>query len=166
MSYSVAETQSYSYSVTDIETVVRRFTADILMIAQSSGAITEAKAREYAHDVEALAVRDYLKKVDLTLFSGAIEIRATQYVVYTSAGALTMSRPGDVMWPRVLNPYLRIVLSHTSSYDAAAREAMKGKLRISWTPTDADTSHSSLTQRGGRSYASNGWGMQRKDYAA
>lgn len=40
MSYTVAETRSYTYTVTDIETVVRRFTADIVMIAQSSGAIT------------------------------------------------------------------------------------------------------------------------------
>jgi hypothetical protein len=43
---------------------------------------------------------------------------------------------------------------------------MKSKLRINWTPTDANTSHSSLTRSGGRSYASNGWGMQRRDYAA
>lgn len=166
MSYTVAETRSYTYTITDIETVVRRFTADIVMIAQSSGAITETKARDYAHDVETLAKKDYLKKVDLTLFSGAVEICATQYVVDTSAGDLAMSRPGGVMWPRVHDPYLRIVLSYTDDYDAAAREAMKGKLRISWTPTDADTSHSRLTQSGGRSYASNGWGMQRRDYAA
>lgn len=166
MNYTVAETRSYTYTVTDIETVLRRFTADIVMIAQSSGAITEAKARDYAHDVEALAKKDYLEKVDLTLFSGAIEICATQYVIDTSAGDLTMCRPGGVMWPRVHDPYLRIVLSYTDAYDATAREAMKGKLRINWTPTDADTSHSSLTQSGGRSYASNGWGMQRMDYAA
>jgi hypothetical protein len=43
---------TYSYTLTDIETVVRRFTADIVMIAQSSGAVSEAKARDYAHDVE------------------------------------------------------------------------------------------------------------------
>lgn len=166
MSYTVAETRSYTYTVTDIETVVRRFTADIVMIAQSSGAIAEAEARDYAHDVEALAKKDYLKKVDLTLFSGAVEIFATQYVVDTSAGDLAMSRPGGVLWPRVPDANLRIVLSYTDAYDAAAREAMKGRLRINWTPTDADTSHSSLTQSGGRSYASNGWGMQRRDYAA
>jgi hypothetical protein len=166
VSYTVAETRSYTYTITDIETVVRRFTADLVMIAQSSGAITEAKARDYAHDVDALAKSDYLEKVDLTLFSGAVEIRATQYVVDTSAGDLAMSRPGGVMWPRVPDPYLRIVLNYTDAYDAAARDAMQRLLRINWTPTDADTSHSSLTRSGGRSYASNGWGIQRRDYAA
>lgn len=130
MSHTVAETESYTYTTTDIETVVRRFTADIVMIAQSSGAITEAKAREYAHDVEVLAKNNYLKKVDLTLFSGAVEVRATQYLVDTSTGDLAMSRPGGVMWPRVPNPYLRIVLSYTDAYDWAAKEVMKQKLRI------------------------------------
>lgn len=164
MSYTSSE--SYTYTTSDIEVVARRFTADIVMIAQSSGAITEAKAREYAHDVEALAKQGYLAKVDLTLFSGAAEVRATQYVVNTSAGHLAMSRPGGVQWPRVADPYFRIILSYTAAYTAAAREAMRGKLKIGWVRADADTSHSSLTASGSRSYASNGWGMQREDYAA
>lgn len=164
MSYT--DTQTYSYTVSDIESVVRRFTADIVMIAQSSGAITEAKARDYAHDVEALAKMGYLKKVDLTLFSGSSEVRATQYLVNTTAGDLTTSRPGGVMWPRVVNPDFRIILSYTEAYDDAAREGMKGKLKIGWVPTNADTSHATLIQSGGRDYVSNGWSMQRKDYAA
>ncbi|MBX9606543.1 MAG: hypothetical protein K2Y51_09970 [Gammaproteobacteria bacterium] len=168
MSYTVSESRSSTYTLTDIETVIRRFTADIVMIAQSTGAITEAEARDYAHDVEALAKAGYLKTVDLTLFCGADEIRATQYVVATSAGDLKMSRPGGVMWPRVPDSYLRIVLSYTDTYIPAARETMKRKLQllINWMPTDADTSHSRLTPSGGRSYTSNGWGIQRRDYAA
>jgi hypothetical protein len=53
MTYTVSET--YSYTISDIEKVVRRFTADLVMIAQSSGTITEAQAREYARDIERLA---------------------------------------------------------------------------------------------------------------
>jgi hypothetical protein len=86
--------------------------------------------------------------------------------VNTSAGDLTSSRPGGTLWPRVSNPYLRIVLSYTLSYDAAAKAAMQPKLNISWTPTNADLSHSSLSQNGARDYASNAWAMQRKDYGA
>ena len=164
MSYTVSK--SHTYTVADIEIVVRRFTADIVMIAQSSGAITEAKARDYGYDVELLAKMGYLKEVDLALFSGSVEICATRYVVDVSAGSLAMSRPGGVMWPRVHNPYLRIVLYFTDSYDSAAREAMKSKLKTPWSLTDADTSHIGLTRAGGRDYASNGWGMQRKDFAA
>jgi hypothetical protein len=164
MSYIIADT--YTYSTADIATVVRRFAADMVMIAQSTAAITEARARDYAHDVEVLAKEGYLDKVDLTLISGAVEVRATQYVADTAAGGLVMSRPGGVMWPRVPNPELRIILYYTNDYTQATREAIKKKLKIGWVPTDADTSHTSLMPFGNRDYASNGWGMRRKDFAA
>ncbi len=81
-------TFTHTYTTTDIETVVRRFTADLVMIAQSSGALTEAEAREYAHDVEELAKAGYLKAVDLTLFSRTTEVRATTYFVDTDLARL------------------------------------------------------------------------------
>lgn len=162
-------TATTSYTTADIEIVVRRFTADILMIAQSTGAITEAKAREYAADVEILAKKGFLSAVDLTLLTGGsygVEERAAKYTVNTTAGDLTSSRPGGALWPRVNDPFLRIVLSYTSAYDSAAKAALSPKLNIAWTPTNADTSHFSLNQSGGRDYASNGWGLQRKDFSA
>jgi hypothetical protein len=159
------DTGTETYTVADIEIVLRRFTADLVMIAQSSGAITEAKAREYAHDVEALAKNSYLRKVDVTLLSAGQEVNATQFVVNTASGELTMSRPGGVRWPRVGDPYLRIVLYYTDDYDDAARDWMRPKLKIGWSPTNADTSHASLRRLGGRDYASNGWGLQREDFA-
>lgn len=159
-------TFSYTYSVADIETVMRRFTADIVMMATSSSAITEAKARDYAHDVEALAKAGYLDMVDLTLYSLGVEVKAAQYKVNLASGDLALSRPGGVMWPRVSFPELRIILSHTDAYDAAAQQAMKSKLKVTWTSTNADTSHSSLTRSGARDYASNGWGLQRTDFSS
>lgn len=87
-------TATTSYTTADIEIVVRRFTADILMIAQSTGAITEAKAREYAADVEILAKKGFLSAVDLTLLTGGsygVEERAAKYTVNTTAGDLTSS---------------------------------------------------------------------------
>jgi len=143
-------TASHTYSVADVEVVLRRFTADIVMIASSSGAITEEKARTYAHDAEVLAKAGYLSKVDLTLFNGGVEVRAVTYEVNTSSGALSTSRPGGVMWPRVQNPDFRIVLSYTADYTPIAREQMKAKLKIGWVPSTADTSHSSLATGGGR----------------
>ena len=84
-------TETYTYTSTDIEKVMRRFTADIVMIAQSTGAITEAKARDYAYDMEALAKKGFLDKVDLTLYSGLVEVRATQYTVNAAGDDLTTS---------------------------------------------------------------------------
>ena len=50
MSYTYAATETYS--VADIEVVMRRVTADLVMIASSTGAITEEKARSWGHDIE------------------------------------------------------------------------------------------------------------------
>jgi hypothetical protein len=163
MSYSSTATQTYS--VTDIETVMRRVTADIVMIASSTGAVSEEKAREWAHDVEILAKNGYLKAVDLTLFSGNNEVKAARYDINTESGSLTTSRPGGVLWPRVNLPYLQIILIYTPEYNDLARSKLKEKLRISWVPSNADTSHSTLKSTSGRNYVSNAYGMQRKDFS-
>lgn len=155
-----------TYTVADIEKVVRYVKADLMMIGDSTGGWTPEKAGHYAHDVEVLAKAGYLKHVDVTLFSDGVEVKATRFDVDIDAGGLICSRPGGVLWPRVSGPYLRLVLTHTSDYTDAARAAMKSQLKNSWSPTDADTSHSSLRSAGGRDYASHAYGMQRKDWAA
>ncbi len=163
MSYTYAATETYS--VADIEVVMRRVTADLVMIASSTRAITEEKARNWGHDIEVLAKNGYLKKVDLTLLSLGVEQKATCFEVNVVSGDLTMSRPGGVMWPQVPSPELRIVLSYTSDYDNAAREKMSPKLHINWVPSTADLSHSTLAANTSRDYVSNGYGMQRKDFS-
>jgi hypothetical protein len=162
MSYSA--TATHTFTDTDIEKVVRRFRADVTMIAQSTGAITEQKARHYAEDVEALSKGGYLKKVDLALFDGNEEVAAAVYTVNTAGEALTTSVPGGVLWPRVRDPYLRIVLFYTDAYTDTARAAMKPRLNINWSPTNADTSHATLHPQGERAYVSNGWALERKDF--
>lgn len=163
MSSTYAATETYS--VADIEVVMRRVTADLVMIASSTRAITEEKARDWGHDIEVLAKNGYLKKVDLTLLSHGVERKATCCEVNTASGDLTMSRPGGVMWPQVPNPELRIVLSYTQAYDSAARERTSSKLKINWVPSRADLSHPTLTSSTGRDYVSHGYGMQRKDFS-
>lgn len=163
---SQTKTASATYTVVDIENVVRRVKADLIMIADSTGAWTPAKAADYAHDIEVLAKAGYLAWVDVTLFSNGIEIKAVRFGVDIDAGSLTTNRPGGVLWPKVSGAYLRMILGYTDAYTNAAREAMKGKLKIGWVPSSDDTSHSSLTSSGGRNYISNAYGMQRKDWAA
>lgn len=162
MSATYAATQTYS--VADVEIVMRRVSADLLMIASSTQAITEATAKDWAHDIELLAKQGYLHWVDLTLLANGEEVQATRYVVNTESGELTSSRPGGVLWPRLTGATLRIVVSHTDAYDQAAQDRTRSKLRISWVPSTVDTSHATLTSSAGRDYASNGFGMQRKDY--
>lgn len=162
---STVDTVTETYSVADIEIVIRRVTADLIMIATSTGGWTEAHAREYAHDIELLAKKKYLKWVDVTLHSGGMEQKATRFEVNTESGQLVMSRPGGVLWPRITNPDLRVIVSYTSSYTAEARANLRSQLKINWAPTTADTSHWQLTSGSGRDYASNGYGVQRKDFS-
>ncbi|HDS1082809.1 MULTISPECIES: hypothetical protein [Stenotrophomonas] len=161
---SQTTTATNTYSVADIEAVMRRVTADLVMIASSTGAITEAKAREWAHDIELLAKNGHLRVADITLLSNGVEQRATRYTVDSETGSLSMSRPGGVLWPKVPNAYLRIVLSYNKSYDKDAKEKLRDKLKESWVNSDADTSHSTLKANADRSYSSNAYGMQRQDY--
>lgn len=163
---SQTRTASASYTVVDIETVVRRVKADLIMIADSTGAWTAAKAADYAHDIELLSKAGYLKWVDVTLFSNGAEIKAVRFDVNTDAGSMTTSRPGGVLWPKVSGANLRIILGYTDAYTDAARETMRNKLKIGWVPSHDDTSHAGLTSSGGRNYVSNAYGMQRKDWAA
>lgn len=164
MSQSASFTSSYTN--VDVEKVVRRFGADLAMIAQSSAAITETKASQYAHDIELLAKKGYLRKVDLTLLDGLTELKACTYEVNEDADGLSMSRPGGVMWPRVTGAYLRVTLFYSDAYDDAAKERVRSQLEINWVPSTADTSHRTLTSQSNRDYASNGWGLQRVDYSA
>ena len=67
---SATATAEKTITDADVTAVMRRVTADLVMIAQSSGSITEPMAREYAHDMEVLAQARYLRIVDVTLLSG------------------------------------------------------------------------------------------------
>lgn len=161
MSYST--TQTSTYTSTDIEAVMKRITADLMMIASSSGAVSEARAREWAHDIELLAKNEYLNYIDLTLISNGVEYKAARFYVDKS-GSLSNDRPGNSRWPKIENAQLRIVLGHKDTYDQKAKQNLAGKMKISWTSSYDDISHSNLTQNNGREYSSNGYGIQRKDY--
>ena len=104
--------------------------------------------------------------MDLTLLDDGREIKAARFVPSERASGWANDRPGGVLWPRVTCPRLRVVLTYTSAYDAAARVRMSSKLKIGWVACHDDTSHSTLNQGGGRSYASNAYGMRRTDWAA
>ncbi|TPE58553.1 hypothetical protein FJQ54_15945 [Sandaracinobacter neustonicus] len=157
-------TTTETYSTTDIQNVVRRFQADLKMIADSTGAISSEDVANYVHDIELLAKKGYLASVDVTLLDFATEVCAARYTVDTDAGGLVSSRPGNVMWPRVTSPTLRIVVYYTSTYDPDARQAMGSKLHFTWSTNYDDTSHASLNDGGGRNYTSGSYGLKRKDW--
>jgi len=154
-----------TYTTVDVENVVRRFKADLKMIADSTGAMSDGDLAKYVHDVELLAKKGYLAWIDVTLLSGGFERNAVRYTVDTDAGSLDTSRPGGVMWPKVAQPEIRVILSYTSAYDDDARAALAARLDFTWSPTSASTDHASLNGSGGRNYTSNAFGMTRTDFS-
>lgn len=160
---STSYTQSTTYTVADIENVVRTIRTDLVMIASSSGAITEDKARKYADDIEMLVKNAYLKSVDVTLILGSTEIRAAKYF-FVQEDATGTARAGGVRWPRHEGARLRVILTHSNTYTDEVAQKFSEKLHIKWGPTSDDTTHNSLNQSGSRSYSSNGFGADRKDF--
>ena len=156
-------TRTASYTDIDVEKVVRRVKTDLRMIADSTGGWTKSEVEDYAHDIEVLAKHEYLEWVDVTLFNGNTEIQAARYTVDTDSGHMESDRPGDALWPRMSKPDLRIVLRLTGK----GREefnSVQSTLRINWSSTNANTSHSTLVSGGDRTYSSGNYNMNRQDW--
>ena len=165
MSSSYSSTTTSTYTVADVEKVVRSIKADLIMIAGSTRALTVDKAEEYAHDIELLAKNNYLAKVDVTLVSAlGAEINAAIYE-FQNEDAFGTGRPGGVMWPSTPGGSIRVILSYTDKYRIEKEKANKLLLKINWQPSYVDTSHSHLTSSGSRGYSSNGFGADRSDFS-
>ena len=165
MSSSHSSTHTSTYTVADVEKVVRNIKADLMMIADRTRAMTEDQAKEYAHDIELLAKKGFLTSVDVTLMSAA-EAEAGAYTYdFQSDGATRRDRPGGVDWPATPTGRVRIVMSATDTFWARPEEVAKLPLKINWVSSSADTSHGTLKATGGRGYSSNGYGANRNDFA-
>ena len=164
MTYS--STYASTYTEADIAIVMRRFRTDLRMMAETTGGMTLEKAEQYGADIELLAKKKALAWIDVTLLNYGVENRAVRYTVDTETGELESSRPGGVLWPRLSSPRLRIIISYAPGGSAIKDDLSRtGKLAINWSPTDEDTSHSTLSSNGGRAYNSNGYGLNRQDYS-
>lgn len=157
-------TSTSTYTVADVESVMRSVKADMIMIAGATKAMTEESAAGYAHDIEALAKKGYLEFVDVTLLKNGIELKAVRYDFLTE-GASGTSRPGGVLWPytpKSEGGHIRIHLRYTHEGTADARAKLP--LKMSWVPSSDNISHQQLSSTTGRGYSSNGFGTNRKDF--
>ena len=142
--------------------------ADLVMIADSTGGWTAAKAADYAHDIEVLAKAGYLKWVDVTLLSNGVEVKAVALRGrHRRRSGLPRADLAGFSGRKCRVPHLRIVLSYTDAYTSEMRGGHEeASSRSVGSTSYDDTSHVSLMSSGGRNYASNAYGMQRKDWAA
>lgn len=161
-------TYTSTYTVVDIENVLRKFKTDLTMIAESTRAMDAQLMQDIAADLLVLAKGGHLKEVDITLIHNGAEIRAAQYSVTEQGGDLAAARPGDVTWPCLPGAWLRVVIRRTPAWYALPdydRRGIEQRLQRAWTPTSDDLSHTTLHTRGGRNFTSNAYGMTRKDFS-
>ncbi|AJE98841.1 hypothetical protein [Pandoraea apista] len=166
MSATQTTTYTSTFTIADVEIVVRNIQADLVMIASSTKAMSESDARDYAHDIELLAKKSYLDAVDVTLLSAAgKEVKAATYSFLTGDDANGSARPGGVRWPETLGGRIRIVLKTNDTYKSQPDDRKNAGCKHSWVSTSTDTSHGGLSVSGGRGYSSNGFGADRKDFS-
>jgi hypothetical protein len=154
-----------TYTVADVEKVMRSVKADLIMIAGTTKAMTEDDAANYAHDIEVLVKENHLKYADVTLMNGAYEVRAIKYE-FQSEGATGTERPGGVLWPLTPKDKGGQIRIHLQCTDSSSPEEIGAlPLKFSWVPSSNDISHKDLTSSAGRGYSSNGFGTSRKDFS-
>lgn len=161
--------QSSTYTIADVAKVVDRFAADLHMVAQSTGLMSTAKAKDYAADVKVLAQRGYIYRVDIVLsdVSGNI-IKAASYTTSTDASGWTSDRPGNSLWPRTPGGTLDVLIFRSAEWLALTSGQQcafeSTYCNIGWSPSDIDASYPGLVGSYDRRYSSNAFGMERTLY--
>lgn len=163
MSSTYTASSSYTYSVADVENVVRNFAADFRMIAESSGTWSRSKVDLNVEDVTYLAKQKYIEFIDITLLNGLVEEKAVRYIVNEDSGELEVGRPGGVRWPRIDGARLRMVVRPTKKW--ATTPPDRSKLNTNWSDSSEDISHATLAASAGRNFTSSVYGFQRTDYS-
>lgn len=166
MTSTYSSTYTSSYTEADVQSVVLNVKADLLMIADSSKAMSRDLAEKYAHDIQLAAQNDYLNKVDVTLLNQlGSEVKAVTYFFTTGDDAKGSSRPGGVRWPETPSGQIRVVLYTKDAWYNEPEKVSKLPWKLSWGTMHVDTSHSGLTSSGNRGYSSNGFGANRNDFS-
>ena len=162
--FSISKT--HTFTVADVGRVLDCFAADFDGMGQSTGLRTRENTKAVAGDVKQMAVRGFLREVNLYLkdANGQI-IRAAKYEVATDAGVLTASRPGNYLWPRTPSGQLCVHVTYTDAWwtklTDEQRAAFKASLSVQWGTLDLDTSFPMLRRQYDRNYVSNGFGLQK-----
>lgn len=163
-----SETYTQSYTVADIGKVIDQFAADFDMAHQSTGLRTREDVRMTTGDVKRMAERGFLSAVNLYLQDGNGRIPvATKYEVSTNGGALTASRPGNMLWPRTPGGTLALLVEYSPAWwglPENKKAEFKKELKVQWGTSNIDPSFPGLSRSVDRSYVSNGYALNKSVY--
>lgn len=175
MNYNMSNFNTYTntatYTVVDIRRTFEGFDADLRMISRRTGKWEISHVEHIIHDILKLAEAKYLKEINIILERDVTDdiIRAVKYSVNADGKAQSTQRPGENDWTNVAGTHLSIVIEYQSSWKALTEE-QKTQFRsdhgfkISWGPSNIDTSFRHLSSQSGQLYASNGYELQKKNY--
>ena len=158
-------TVTETYTRTDIAKVFELFTAELRLIARSTGLWTQEYALQVSEDIVAFAEHEYLHEVHIVLSDAqGVPVQVHEYKVSTEASGWTMQGPRGNVWPETPGGSLTVLLSYGPKWgalDDAARARFKSQRRCSWSPSTIDTRYPGLTSTETRTYASNAYGLRR-----
>src|SRR4051812_9238477 len=138
-------TRTATYTKVDVDKTFESFRSFLRLISTTSGLSME-RVDDRTDDVLAFANAGYLKDVSLILTNAnGVRIRAAKFTVSESATGWSSDMPGDNIWPTTQGGTLSIVVNHNANWDLLSqttRAKFLESLRLSWGPSDADTSFS------------------------
>ena len=165
MSTTSTQTQTTTYTVSDVARVMNCFAADFDMFAQSTGCRSRESVKTITADVVAMAKAGYLREVNLYLKTATgVTIKAAKYEVKTDGSLGNNATPGNSLWPYTPSGSLNIYVRYSNAWRAltdAARNTFKASLQSQWGTFELDTSFPTLTRSLERNYVSNGYGLQK-----
>lgn len=158
-------TYTQTYTRTDVAKVLEVLTAELRLIARSTGLWAQEHAMQVSDDVVAFAQEEYLREVHIVLSDvrGSV-IRVHEYSISTDASGWATQGPRGNVWPATPGGTLAVILCYGARWqalDEGARERFKSRRNIRWSPASIDTRYPGLATTETRTYASQAYGMRR-----
>jgi hypothetical protein len=165
-------TQTNTYTVTDIRKTFENCEADIRTIARRTGKWTTDDVDNIMHDIIKLAENKYLKTVDIALLNDSDDkvIRAAKFKINENGNTSDSDRAGQNNdWQDTGNTHLTAILSYTSDWFDLSKQQRKdfqdnNDFKMSWSVTSIDNSFSHLSTSNAQLYVSKGYELQKTNY--
>lgn len=168
MSYGT-QTITATYTKVDIRKVFEAVEAELRMAVTRTELKSESWATDVAHDLRHFAEHAALHRAHLILSDATgSPTRALVFSPTDAAAGWVDERPRANRWPREPSGSMQIVVEYTAAFNALPVEKkaeVKAGCRLTWGPSNADTSHAGLRAARSQRHASNGYGVETTDYA-
>lgn len=169
MSYNT-NTNTSTYTVTDIRKTFENCIADLRMIARRTGKWEANYVDRLSKDILKLAENKYLSCVTVILKrkNTGYQIRAAKFKVNENGSTSQGDRAGkNYEWPSDEDTYLTIILSYTQNWHSLSKDqqdSFSSDFEFTWTSTTENISFSHLTSDTAQLYGSKNYEVQKTNF--